>query len=89
MASLKTGEHVGLGITGAQPLGMAGGVLTYVTSAGVIMGVPFDARKKKLIGSASAARERRRDQQHVGARAGVARRERNAVLSERDAVVRR
>ncbi len=49
MASLKTGEHVGLDITGA-PLGMADGVLTYVTSAGVIMGVPFDARKKKLTG---------------------------------------
>ncbi len=51
MASLKTGEHVRLDIAGAQPLGMTGGVLTYVTSAGVIMGVPFDARKKKLTGA--------------------------------------
>jgi len=50
IASLTTGDHVRLGITGAQPLGMAGGVLTYVTSTGVIMGVPVDARTKKLTG---------------------------------------
>ncbi|HEY2164455.1 MAG TPA: protein kinase [Gemmatimonadaceae bacterium] len=51
MASLKTGEHGRLGINGAQPLGMTGGVLTYVTSTGAIMGVPFDARKKTLTGA--------------------------------------
>jgi serine/threonine-protein kinase len=51
MASLKTGEHARLGISGAQPLGMTGGVLAYVTSTGVIMGVPFDARKKTLMGA--------------------------------------
>jgi eukaryotic-like serine/threonine-protein kinase len=48
--SLKTGDKVPLGITGAQPLGVEGGVLTYVTTAGVIMGVPFDARKQKATG---------------------------------------
>ena len=39
-------------------------------------------------GSAGAARERRGDQQHDRPRARVARRERNAFLSERNAVVR-
>ena len=50
MASLKTGEHVSLGVAGSQPLGITDGVLTYVTPAGVIMGAPFDARTKKLTG---------------------------------------
>ncbi len=48
--SLKTGKHVPLGINGSEPLGMVGGVLTYVTTAGAIMGVPFDARNHKAAG---------------------------------------
>jgi len=51
MASLKTGEHVVFDLTGAQPLGIADGILTYLTSAGVIMGVPFDLRKRKVTGT--------------------------------------
>jgi len=51
VASLKTGEHVALGIAGDQPLGVFGNILAYVTSAGVIMGVPFDARAKKITGA--------------------------------------
>ena len=52
IASLKTGEHALVGLAGAQPLGMAGGVLTYVTSTGAIMGMPFDVRKRKSLGPA-------------------------------------
>jgi serine/threonine-protein kinase len=48
IASLTTGEHVVLDLTGAQPLGVMDGVLTYVTAAGVIMGVPFDIGKKTV-----------------------------------------
>jgi serine/threonine-protein kinase len=51
LASLKTGEHVALGIAGAHPLGIERGILTYVTPAGVIMGVPFDQRSKKATGT--------------------------------------
>jgi Periplasmic component of the Tol biopolymer transport system len=51
MMSLKTGEHVVFDVAGAQPLGIVDGVLTYVTSAGALMGVPFDVRRKKVPGT--------------------------------------
>ncbi len=50
MVSLKTGERVSLGVAGAQPLGITAGVLTYVTTAGVVMGVPLDLRSKRVMG---------------------------------------
>jgi eukaryotic-like serine/threonine-protein kinase len=49
--SLKTGHKASLGIAGAEPLGMTNGVLTYVTTAGAIMGVPFEAQAQKAAGS--------------------------------------
>ena len=51
MMSLKTGQHVVFDVPGAQPLGIVDGVLTYVTSAGVLMGVPFDVRRKQVTGT--------------------------------------
>ena len=51
VASLATGEHAVLDIPGSQPLGIVDGILTYVTSAGVIMGVPIDVRKRRLTGA--------------------------------------
>jgi serine/threonine-protein kinase len=51
MVSLKTGERVKFDLVGAQPLGITDGVLTYVTSAGVVMGVPIDVRKKQITGT--------------------------------------
>jgi serine/threonine-protein kinase len=51
MMSLKTGERVVFDVAGAQPLGILDGTLAYVTSAGVIMGVPFDMRRKKMTGT--------------------------------------
>jgi eukaryotic-like serine/threonine-protein kinase len=51
MMSLKTGQHVVFDVPGAQPLGIVDGVLTYVTSAGVLMGVPLDVRRKQVTGT--------------------------------------
>jgi serine/threonine-protein kinase len=51
IVSLKTGEHVVLDALGAQPLGIVNGALTYVTTGGLIMGVPIDVRARKLSGA--------------------------------------
>jgi dipeptidyl aminopeptidase/acylaminoacyl peptidase len=51
IASLPTGEHVVLDVPGSQPLGIANDILAYVTTGGLIMGVPIDVRKKKIIGT--------------------------------------
>ncbi len=51
IASLKTGEHVVLDAAGSQPLGIMKGVLTYVTTNGLVMAVPIDVKKRKLVGT--------------------------------------
>ena len=51
MVSLRTGEHTVLDLLGAQPLGIVNGVLTYVTTGGLIMGVPVDLEGKKVTGT--------------------------------------
>jgi serine/threonine-protein kinase len=51
IASLSTGDHVVLDAPGAQPLGIANDVLAYVTTGGIIMGVPIDIPKRKVIGT--------------------------------------
>jgi len=51
VASMETGQTTVLNILGAQPLGIIDGVLVYVTSSGVVMGVPFDASKRRLTGA--------------------------------------
>ncbi|MBW8771002.1 MAG: serine/threonine-protein kinase [Gemmatimonadetes bacterium] len=50
MASLATGEQTVFDVPGWQPLGIVDGVLVYVASGGVIMGVPIDVRARKLTG---------------------------------------
>jgi serine/threonine-protein kinase len=50
IASLETGEQTVFDVLGTQPLGIVDGVLTYVTTGGVIMGVPIDVRGRKLTG---------------------------------------
>ncbi|MEP7065606.1 MAG: protein kinase [Gemmatimonadota bacterium] len=51
IASLKTGEHTILDLSGTDPLGVVDGVLVYVTSGGVIMGAPIDFRNRKVTGA--------------------------------------
>jgi Tol biopolymer transport system component len=50
IASLETGEQTIFDVLGSQPLGIVDGVLAYVTTGGVVMGVPIDVRKRKLTG---------------------------------------
>ncbi|MFL5620753.1 MAG: protein kinase domain-containing protein [Gemmatimonadaceae bacterium] len=50
IASLATGEQTVFDVPGWQPLGIVEGVLVYIASGGVIMGVPIDVRGRKLTG---------------------------------------
>jgi hypothetical protein len=51
IASLATGESTVLDIRGIQPLGVLDGILVYVAAPGVVMGVPIDLAKRRLLGS--------------------------------------
>ena len=50
MMSLATGEETIFDVAGAHPLGIMDGVLVYVTGGGVVMGVPIDARARRITG---------------------------------------
>jgi serine/threonine-protein kinase len=50
IASLATGEATVLEINGIQPLGVVDGNLVYLTAAGLIMAVPIDVAKRRLLG---------------------------------------
>jgi eukaryotic-like serine/threonine-protein kinase len=50
MATIATGEQTVFDVPGWQPLGIVDGVLVYVATGGVIMGVPIDVRARKLTG---------------------------------------
>jgi Tol biopolymer transport system component len=51
IASLATGEATVLDVRGAYPLRILDGVLVYVTSAGVMMGVPVDVANRRVTGT--------------------------------------
>jgi eukaryotic-like serine/threonine-protein kinase len=52
IASLATGEAQVLDVRGAHPLGILDDILIYVTSTGVIMGVPIDVAARRVVGAA-------------------------------------
>jgi len=52
--SLTTGKIDILDILGTTPIGVVDGFLIYGTSAGAIMGVPFDVRRRRITGTAVA-----------------------------------
>ena len=51
IASVKSRETTVLDISAVAPLGMLAGDLVYVTSAGVLMAVPFDLTSRKTTGA--------------------------------------
>ena len=51
IASLATGEATVLDLPGIEPLGVTDGTLVYATATGVIMGVPIDVAKRRLLGA--------------------------------------
>jgi serine/threonine-protein kinase len=50
IAPLGAGNATVLDLKGIQPLGVVDGTLVYVTAAGVMMGVPIDLDKRRLLG---------------------------------------
>jgi eukaryotic-like serine/threonine-protein kinase len=44
------GDATSLGIKGIEPLGVLDGTLVYVTAGGLMMGVPIDVAKRRLLG---------------------------------------
>ena len=50
IAPLGPGKTTVLDIKGVTPLGVVDGTLVYVTAAGVMMGVPIDVAKRRLLG---------------------------------------
>ncbi|MGH7634346.1 MAG: hypothetical protein ACRENC_11495, partial [Gemmatimonadaceae bacterium] len=51
IASLATGDATVLDLPGIEPLGVTDGTLVYATASGVIMGVPIDVAKRRLLGT--------------------------------------
>ena len=50
IAPLGPGETTVLDIKGVTPLGLVDGTLVYVNAAGIVMGVPVDVVKRRLLG---------------------------------------
>jgi len=50
IAPLDSGKATVLDLKGLHPLGVVDGTLVYVTAAGVLMGVPIDVEKRRLLG---------------------------------------
>ncbi|MEO6055393.1 MAG: protein kinase [Gemmatimonadales bacterium] len=50
IAPLGPGQATVLDLKGVTPLGVVDGTLVYITAAGVMMGVPIDVARRKLLG---------------------------------------
>jgi serine/threonine-protein kinase len=50
LTSLETGETTVLDLPGIAPLGLVDGTLVYATAAGLIMGVPCDPARRRVLG---------------------------------------